>query len=317
MTTPSHPVTLAELIGNTPLLAFRRVTRHLPPRVEVFAKAEWFNPGGSVKDRPALNMIVAAERTGALRPGKTILDATSGNTGIALAMIGAARGYPVTLCLPANASDERKRMLEALGARLVLTSPLQMTDGAQREARRMAEAEPERYYYCDQYGNDDNWRAHYDTTAPEIWEQTAGRVTHWVCGLGTTGTFIGTSRRLRELNPRIRCISFEPSAPLHELEGLKHMATAIVPRIYDRSVADEHYYARSDEAVEMARALAREEGLLVGPSSGAALVIALRVASGLREGVVVTLFPDGAAKYLSRPFWGEPSAAPRAEPVPA
>lgn len=303
--TPTAAETVQELVGNTPLLRFRSLTRELAPGVEVYAKAEWFNPGGSVKDRPALNMILEAERSGALTRDKTILDATSGNTGIALAMLGSARGYRVTLCLPANASEERKRILQAYGAELVLTSPFELTDGAQREARRLYEENPDRYFYCDQYGNENNWKSHYRTTAPEIWEQTSGRITHWVCGLGTTGTFIGTSRRLKELNPRIRCISFQPDSPLNELEGLKHLETALVPKIYDPDVADEDRAVDSDEAVHMAVRLAREEGLLVGPSSGAAMVVALQVASELQEGVVVTLFPDSASKYLTRPFWAE------------
>lgn len=299
------PVEIQELVGWTPLLRFRNLTRELAPGVELYAKAEWFNPAGSVKDRAALNMILQAERSGALTRDKTILDATSGNTGIALAMIGAARGYRVKLCLPANASEERKRILRAYGAELVLTSPLELTDGAQREARRLYESEPERYFYSDQYGNDDNWKAHYHSTAEEIWEQTGGRITHWVCGLGTTGSFIGTSRRLKELNPAIRCISFQPNSPLNELEGLKHLETAMVPRIYDPRVADEDRGADSDEAVHMAVRLAREEGILVGPSSGAAMAVALQVAQEVEQGVVVTLFPDSAGKYLTRPFWSE------------
>jgi S-sulfo-L-cysteine synthase (O-acetyl-L-serine-dependent) len=296
---------LQELVGNTPLLGFRNITRELSRGVELYAKAEWFNPGGSVKDRAALNMILAGERSGELTRDRTILDATSGNTGIALAMLGAARGYRVKLCLPANASPERKQILQAYGAELVLTSPYELTDGAQREARKLSEAEPDRYFYCDQYGNENNWKAHYHTTAEEIWEQTGGRATHWVAGLGTTGTFIGTSRRLKELNPDIRCISFQPDSPLNELEGLKHLETALVPRIYDPEVADEDRGADSDEAVHMTLRLAREEGILVGPSSGAAMAIALQVASELQEGVVVTLFPDSASKYLTRPFWTE------------
>lgn len=301
----SGPVDVQDLVGSTPLLRFRNLTRELPKGVELYAKAEWFNPGGSVKDRPALNMILEAERSGALTCDKTILDATSGNTGIALAMIGASRGYRVKLCLPANASEERKQILQAYGAELVLTSPFELTDGAQREARRLNEEEPGRYFYADQYGNPENWRAHYRTTAEEIWRQTSGRITHWVAGLGTTGTFIGTARRLKELNPRIRCISFQPDSPLNELEGLKHLETALVPRIYDSEVADEDRGADSDESVHMAVRLAREEGLLVGPSSGAAMAVALQVAQELKEGVVVTLFPDSASKYLTRPFWTE------------
>ncbi|HTE18153.1 MAG TPA: cysteine synthase family protein [Armatimonadota bacterium] len=301
----TRPVNVLDLVGKTPLLSFNTLTRDLPPGVELYAKAEWYNPGGSVKDRPALNMILEAERAGQLTPHKIILDATSGNTGIALAMIGAARGYRVRLCLPANASDERKRLLLAYGAELVLTSPLELTDGAQREARRLYEEEPELYFYCDQYGNENNWKSHYHTTAVEIWEQTEGRITHWVSGLGTTGTFVGTTRRLRELNPRIRCISFQPDSPLNELEGLKHLDTALVPRIYDPTVADEDRAADSDEAVEWCLRLAREEGVLVGPSSGAAMAVAMEVARELRDGVVVTLFPDGASKYLGRPYWTE------------
>lgn len=298
-------VNVVDLIGNTPLLRFRSVTKDLAPGVEVYAKAEWFNPGGSVKDRAALNMVLQAERTGDLRPGKTILDATSGNTGIALAMIGAAKGYSVTLCLPANASLERQRTLRGYGVDLVLTSPMEQTDGAQREARRLYEAEPDRYFYCDQYANENNWNAHYYTTAVEIWEQTGGALTHWVAGLGTSGTFMGTTRRLKEFNPRIRCISFQPDSPLNGLDGLKHMETALVPRIYDPSLADEDRGVTDDDAYAMLRRLAQEEGLLVGPSSGAALACALQVAREIREGVVVTLFPDGGSRYLSQHFWDE------------
>lgn len=305
MSHPIPPVSVVELIGNTPLLQFRRITRDLPPGVQVFAKAEWCNPGGSVKDRPALNMVLEAEREGRLAPGKTILEATSGNTGIALAMIGAARGYQVRLCLPANASEERKRILRAYGADLVLTSPMEMTDGAQREARRLYEEDPERYFYADQYSNPNNWRAHYHGTAAEIWEQTGGRVTHWVAGLGTSGTFVGTTRRLKEYNSRIRCISFQPASPLYLMDGLKHMATAMVPRIYEPSLADEDLAVEDDDALEMVQRLAQEEGLLVGPSSGGAMACAMQVARSLREGVVVTLFPDNATKYLSAGFWDD------------
>jgi cysteine synthase B len=300
--TPS--VTVLDLIGNTPLLHLRSVTRGLRG-VEVYAKAEWQNPGGSVKDRAALNMVLEAERAGLLRPGKTILEATSGNTGIALAMIGAARGYPVKLCLPANASPERKRILQAYGAELVLTSPLELTDGAQREARRIYAEDPDRYFYSDQYSNENNWKAHYHGTAVEIWEQTGGRITHWVAGLGTSGTFVGVTRRLRELNPRIRCVSFQPASALHGLEGLKHMPSALVPAIYDPTLADEDRAVSTEAAEEMVGRLAREEGLLVGPSSGAAVVCALDVAREIREGVVVTLLPDNAYKYLSARFWDE------------
>jgi S-sulfo-L-cysteine synthase (O-acetyl-L-serine-dependent) len=300
----SRSVRVLDLVGSTPLLELRSIGADVPG-VELYAKAEWFNPGGSVKDRAALSMILDAERTGELVPGKTILEATSGNTGIALALIASARGYGVKICLPANASAERKRILQAYGAELVLTSPLEMTDGAQREARRIYEEDPDRYFYCDQYSNPNNWRAHYHTTAVEIWEQTGGRVTHWIAGLGTTGTFIGVSRRLREFNPRIRCISFQPDEPLHEMDGLKHLPTAMVPSIYDPSVADEDRAVSSDDAIRMVNRLAREEGLLVGPSSGAALACALEVARETREGVVVTLFPDDAGKYLTARFWDE------------
>lgn len=300
-----RPRSTLELVGNTPLLDFPSLDRELPPGVRVFAKAEWYNPGGSVKDRAALNMVMVAERCGELTPEKIILDATSGNTGIALAMIGAARGYRVKLCLPANASEERKRILKAYGAELVLTSPFEMTDGAQREARRIADEEPERHFYCDQYNNPNNWKAHYHGTAMEIWRETAGAVTHWVAGLGTTGTFVGVTRRFRELNPAIRCISFQPDSPLNGLEGLKHLDTAIVPGIYDPGLADEDRRISTDEAEDMVGRLASHEGLLVGPSSGAALACALKVAQEIREGCVVTLLPDNASKYLSSRFWEE------------
>lgn len=302
MVTAAPPATVLDLIGGTPLLRFQRLGRELRG-VEIVAKAEWCNPGGSVKDRAALNMVLQAERRGELTAGRRILDATSGNTGIALAMIGAARGYGVTLCLPENASTERKQILRAYGVELVLTSPLELTDGAQREARRIYQDDPQRYWYADQYGNADNWKAHYQTTAPEIWEQTGGSVTHWVAGLGTSGTFMGVSRRLRELNPRLRCISMQPATPLHGLDGLKHMPTSLRPPIYDESVADWNLEIETEEAEEMVVRLAREEGLLVGPSSGAAMVAALQVARDLNSGTVVTLFPDSADKYLSLPFW--------------
>ena len=295
-------LSVLDLIGRTPLVrlhAFERET----PGVELWAKAEWQNPGGSVKDRAAARMILEGEASGALRPGRTILDATSGNTGIAYAMVGTAKGYPVKLCLPANASLERKMILRALGAELVLTDPLEATDGAIREARRLHAADPDAYFYPDQYSNDGNWRAHYDTTGPEIIEQTSGRVTHFVAGLGTSGTFIGTGRRLRAFNPAIKLISFQPRGPFHGLEGLKHMESALVPRIYDPSLADEDLRVASERAYEMVRRLAREEGLLAGISSGAALAVALEVAKRLDRGVIVTIFPDGAEKYLTEKFW--------------
>ena len=267
------PMEAWELVGNTPLLKLRNITAHLS-KVEIYAKAEWFNPGGSVKDRPALSMILDGERSGKLSSEKIILDATSGNTGIAYAWIGAARGYRVKLALPQNASEERKRILTSYGAELVLTSPLEGSDGAIREARRLFAENPDLYFYPDQYNNPANWRAHYETTAVEIWEQTAGRVTHFVAGLGTSGTFIGTSRRLKALNPEIKTVSFQPDSPFHGLEGMKHMASAIVPGIYDPTVADEDYEISTEAAHEYTRRLGREEGLLVGVSSGAALACA-------------------------------------------
>ena len=291
-----------DLIGRTPLVRLHRFERETP-NVELWAKAEWQNPGGSVKDRAAARMILEGEESGALTPDRLILDATSGNTGIAYAMVGAARGYQVKLCLPDNASPERKLILRAFGAELVLTDPLEGTDGAIREARRLKATDPDRYFYPDQYSNDANWRAHYDTTGPEIIEQTSGRLTHFVAGLGTSGTFIGTGRRLRKFNPAIKLISFQPSGPFHGLEGLKHMESAIVPGIYDPSVADEDLRVESERAYEMVRRLAREEGLLAGISSGAALAAMLEVARRLDRGLVVTVFPDGAEKYLTEQFW--------------
>ena len=292
------------MIGRTPLVRLRRFEREAPAGVELYAKAEWQNPGGSVKDRAAARMILEGEAAGTLTPGRTILDATSGNTGIAYAMVGAARGYAVKLCVPANASPERKLMLRALGAELVLTDPLEGgTDGAIREARRMYAENPDKYFYPDQYSNDANWRAHYDTTGPEIIEQTSGRLTHFVAGLGTSGTFVGTGRRLRKFNPAIRLISFQPEGPFHGLEGLKHMESAMVPAIYDPSIADEDLRVVSERAYEMVRRLAREAGLLVGISSGAALAVMMDVAQRIERGVVVSVFPDGAAKYLTEKFW--------------
>ena len=298
------------MIGRTPLVRLHRFEREVPAGVELYAKAEWQNPGGSVKDRAAARMILEGEASGRLTPGRTILDATSGNTGIAYAMVGAARGYAVKLCVPENASSERKLMLRALGAELVLTNPLEGgTDGAILEARRLYAEDPDKYFYPDQYNNDANWRAHYDTTGPEIIEQTGGRLTHFVAGLGTSGTFVGTGRRLRQFNPAIRLISFQPEGPFHGLEGLKHMESAIVPGIYDPTLADEDLRISTERAHELVRRLAREEGLLAGISSGAALSAMLDVARGLDRGaagvprVIVTIFPDGAAKYLSDRFW--------------
>src|SRR5882762_3997439 len=286
-------------IGNTPLIRLRRLTRDLPDGVEVRAKAEHLNPGGSVKDRAALGMILEGERSGRLRPGMTILDATSGNTGIAYAMIAAARSYPVTICLPRNAGRQRKLILSSFGVELIETDPLLSTDGAQLVARKMFEREPEKYFYPDQYNNPANWRAHYEATAPEIWEQTEGRITHFIAGLGTSGTFVGTSRRLKELNPAIRAISMQPDSPLHGLEGLKHMGTAMVPGIYDPGPADESVEVATEAAQEMVRRLAREEGLLVGTSSGANIFAALRLARTLPSGsIVVTILCDGGERYI-------------------
>lgn len=299
---PSIGVSILDLIGRTPLIRLRKLERECPG-VELYAKAEWQNPGGSVKDRAAARMIAEGEASGALKPGLTILDATSGNTGIAYAMIGAAKGYKVKLCVPENASPERKLILRAFGAELVLTSPLEGTDGAIREARRLHAAEPGRYFYPDQYNNDANWRAHYDTTGAEIIEQTSGSVTHFVAGLGTSGTFIGTGRRLRKFNPAIKLISFQPATPFHGLEGLKHMETAIVPGIYDPTLADEDLRVESEAAYDMVRRLAREEGIMAGISSGAAVAATLEVARRLERGVLVTVCPDGAEKYLTEKFW--------------
>lgn len=316
---------LEDLIGNTPLLRLDRVaaTHGVSPRVAVLAKAEWYNPGGSVKDRAALHIIREAERRGLLRPGMTLLDATSGNTGIAYAMLGAARGYHVALAVPENVSPERLAILRAYGAELILTDPLEGSDGAIREARRLAEGQqttdhgpqrallssvvggPSSIFYADQYNNPANWQAHYLTTAEEIWRQTEGAITHFVAGLGTSGTFTGTTRRLRELNPAVRCLSAQPDSPFNGLEGWKHMATALVPGIYDAELADGNLTVRTEEAHAMARFLARHEGVLVGVSSAAAVVAALQVARELDEGVVVTVLPDNGYKYLSERFWQE------------
>ncbi len=294
-------------IGNTPLLRLARVGREFP-NAEFAAKAEWFNPGGSVKDRPALSMIQAGLASGALRPGKTIIDATSGNTGIAYAMIGAAMGYPVTLCLPDSASHERKRILAAFGAEMIMTPGDEGTDGAIRRVQKIVAAEPEKYFYPDQYGNPANWQAHYRGTANEIWEQTGGRITHFVAGLGTSGTFVGTTRRLRELNPAIRCISLQPDASFHGLEGWKHMETAIRPAIYDDTLADEDLVVSTEDAYRLVKRIAREEGLLVSPSAAAALSGCFAVAKNIppqQHAVIVTVFADSGAKYLSERFWDE------------
>jgi S-sulfo-L-cysteine synthase (O-acetyl-L-serine-dependent) len=252
-----------------------------------------------------MNIILEAERAGLMSKDRILVDSTSGNTGIAYAMIGAARGYRVKLCMPSNASEERKRILQAYGAEIVYTDPMQGSDGAIRRVRQMVEEKPGLYFYANQYDNPANWRAHYETTAPEIFEQTAGRLTHFVAGLGTSGTFVGTARRLKELNPKIRCISFQPDSPFHGLEGMKHMATAIVPKIYDPEIADDDLAISTEAAHAMVRRLAREEGLLVGISAGAAMVAALKVAKEARRGLIVTIFPDSGDKYLGERFWDE------------
>ncbi|HVB85723.1 MAG TPA: cysteine synthase family protein [Candidatus Dormibacteraeota bacterium] len=298
---------IVENIGNTPLIRLSRIAADLPD-VTICAKAEWMNPGGSVKDRAAYSMIRDGEKQGKLKPGKVILDATSGNTGIAYAMIGAALGYRVKLCLPTSASPERKKVLQAYGVEIVYTPGDEGTDGAICRVREIYNAEPDKYFYPDQYGNPANPTAHYMTTAPEIFQQTYGQITHFVAGLGTSGTFVGTTRRLKELNPKIRCISFQPDSPFHGLEGLKHMETAIVPAIYDAGLADENLAVHTEDAQELAKRLAREEGILVGVSAGAALWAAIDVAQRLPKGeraLMVCIFPDAGEKYLSERFWSE------------
>jgi S-sulfo-L-cysteine synthase (O-acetyl-L-serine-dependent) len=290
------------LVGNTPLLELSSVSKEVP-EVRILGKAEWYNPGGSVKDRPALWMIRDGEKSGALTPEKTILDATSGNTGIAYAWIGAAMGYRVKLCMPKNASEERKKILRAYGVDFVLTDPGEGSDGAIREARRLYAEDQEKYFYPDQYSNPANPRSHYESTAPEIWEGTNGEITHFVAGLGTSGTFMGTASRLKEYNPDIRVVSFEPDSAFHGLEGMKHMESAIVPAIYDPTVADENRLASTEDAYEMVKRVAREEGVLIGISAGAAVATTLEVAREIEHGVVVTILCDGADKYLSESFW--------------
>ena len=290
---------LSARVGNTPLLPLRRVTLGLPPSVSIYAKAEWFNPGGSIKDRAALNIIHTAIASGELTQGKHLLDSTSGNTGIAYATFGAAMGIPVTLALPENASKERIAILRSLGVDLVLTDASEGPEGAMLVVQQMLEESPEKYFYANQYGNPANWMAHYNSTGPEIFAQTAGQVTHFVAGLGTSGTMMGTGRYLRDQNPQIELIAGQPTKPLHGLEGLKHMESAIHPAIYDADLPDRYIQVETEAAYEMVRRLAREEGLFVGLSSGAAAVAALRVAEELEEGVVVTVFPDAGYKYLS------------------
>ena len=301
-------ISLLDRIGNTPLLRLDRLTAHLP-NIHLLGKAEWANPGGSVKDRAASTIVLAAQREGKLTPGKALLDATSGNTGIAYAMLGSAMGFPVTLCMPSNVSPERKNILAAYGANIIWTDPADGSDGAIRNARELAASSPKKYFYADQYGNENNWLAHYHGTANEIWEQTAGRITHFVAGLGTSGTFMGTTSRLRELNPNIQCISMQPDSPFNGLEGLKHMATAIVPPIYDPTLADENIFMETERAYTMAKQLGRQSGLLVGVSAAGAVATALQIAEreakAGREAVIVTILCDSADKYLSERFWQE------------
>jgi S-sulfo-L-cysteine synthase (O-acetyl-L-serine-dependent) len=315
--TPLPPLTTEEAaregeavlgrIGNTPLIALDGLTRELPA-VRLLGKAEWYNPGGSVKDRAAANIVSEARRSGKLAPGKILLDSTSGNTGIAYAMLGAALRFPVTLCVPENVSEERKRILQAYGAKIIYTDPGEGSDGAIKVARQMAAGDPDLYFYADQYSNDANWRAHYLTTANEIWGQTEGRVTHFVSMLGTTGTFVGTTRRLKELNPRVRCVSLQPDSAFHGIEGAKYLPSAMVPGIYDSSLADENIEIATEDAHVMARRLAREHGLLVGVSAAAAVVGCLQVAEGLKKNqaaTIVTVLCDSGDKYLSERFWTE------------
>ena len=295
------------LIGNTPLLRLDRIGREFP-NVQMLAKAEWYNPGGSVKDRAAFNIVSEGRRSGKFAPGKTLLDSTSGNTGIAYAMIGAAEGFPVTLCMPENVSVERKRILFAYGANIIYTPADEGSDGAIRVARSMYTHEPEKYFYADQYSNDANWQAHYHGTAREIWQQTEGRITHFVAMMGTSGTFMGTGRRLKELNPSIVCTSLQPDSPFHGIEGAKHMASAIVPKIYDPELADENLDISTEESYKMAIRLSHQEGLLIGISAGAAVAGCFNVARRLpknEEAVIVTIFPDSGDKYLSERFWTE------------
>lgn len=296
-----------ERIGNTPLVRLGSLTREWP-EVQILGKAEWLNPGGSVKDRAAANIIAEARQAGSFAPGKILLDSTSGNTGIAYAMLGAAQGFPVTLCMPENVSIERKRILQAYGANIFYTDPADGSDGAIRYARQLYAGDPDKYFYADQYSNDANWRAHYLATANEIWQQTQGRVTHFVSMLGTSGTFVGTTRRLKELNPNIRCISLQPDSPFHGIEGAKHMATAIIPKIYDPALADRNVGIATEDAYKMVKRLARQEALLVGISAGAAVVGCVHIAQELKRGqraTIVTILCDSGDKYLSERFWDE------------
>ena len=297
---------LLRTIGNTPLIPLLRIGREFP-RVRIFAKAEWYNPGGSVKDRPAYRMIRAAELSGQLAPGKTILDATSGNTGIAYAMIAARHGYQCKLLMPANASTERKKLLKAYGAEVVLTNPAEGSDGAFYAAQRLYQERPDLYFYPDQYGNPENPRAHYETTGPEIIKQTDGKITHFLAGLGTSGTMMGTGKRLREFNRDIKLVAIQPDGPFHGLEGLKHMETAShVPELFDSKFADQTIGVSTEAAQQMAKRLTREEGLYVGVSAGAGICAALKVAATIEEGVIVAISPDAGARYQSEKFWESP-----------
>ena len=295
---------ILDRIGNTPLVRIDRITQGLKNKdVEIYVKAEWFNPGGSVKDRPALRIIEEAEKSGKLNHEKTIIDSTSGNTGIAYALIGASKGYKVTLVMPLNVSEERKRIVRAFGAKIVFTDPLLGSDGAMLEAKRMVNEESSKYFYADQYNNPANWRAHYETTGVEIWKQTEGKITHFVACLGTSGTLMGTGRRLKEYNLDIQLIAVEPATSIHGLEGMKHMATSIAPGIYDANFPDRKMSIETEDAYAAVKRLAAEEGLFVGYSSGAALMASLKVANEIEKGLIVTIFPDRGDRYLSTSFW--------------
>jgi len=297
---------ISDRIGNTPLLRINRITSVLMDRdVEIYAKAEWLNPGGSVKDRPALRIIEDAEKSGRLNHDKIIIDSTSGNTGIAYALIGVSKGYKVTLVMPQNVSEERKRIVRVFGAKIVFTDPLLGSDGAMIEAKRLVNEEPSKYFYADQYNNPSNWKAHYETTGVEIWEQTGGEVTHFIACLGTSGTLMGTGRRLKEYNPDIQVISVEPATSIHGLEGMKHMATSIVPGIYDDHFPDRKMMVETEDAYAAVKRLASEEGFFVGYSSGAALVASMKVANEIDRGLIVAVFPDRGDRYLSTSFWAD------------
>ncbi|MDO8127249.1 MAG: cysteine synthase family protein [Candidatus Brocadiales bacterium] len=299
---PVLEASILQSIGNTPIIRLNMIGR-VSKGVSIYAKAEWFNPGGSVKDRPALRIVEDGEKSGSLKKDKIIIDSTSGNTGIAYAMIGAVKGYTVTLVMPSNISEERKAIVNSYGASIVYTDPLKGSDGAILEVQKIVKENPDKYFFADQYNNPSNPRAHYDTTGVEVWEQTEGEVTHFVAGLGTTGTLMGTGRRLKEFNPDIELIAVEPSTPIHGLEGLKHIETAITPGIYDPKLPDRKIAVDTEDAYKMVKELGQKEGLLVGYSAGAAMKAALEVAKGLKSGVVVVIFPDSGKNYLSTSFW--------------